>query len=146
MIRQYRLERVQGMEILVCEVYRKHFLTQEEYEAFFRWKEQNPQLEPTVDDFRIYVKEQLSQEGVEDCLGLRYPIPVYDLLPALTLRGLIHDNRIASLQAEYVVSVLPTEVTSEVFKFYTVLDDIHWRDTIAHQIETYGSLFASEDD
>lgn len=146
MVRQYRIDRFNGMEILVCEVYSKHFFTQQEHEALVAYNEEHLDDPVSNSDFRIIVNEALAQEGVDSYLGLKWPIPVFDSTPCLILRGPVVDNRIVSLQVEYVQSVLPPVITDEVSRFYQVLDSRHWRSMIDHQLEAYGSLFASQDD
>lgn len=88
-----------------------------------------------------------SEHGPKDTFyGLVEPVLVYDPYPAIVLRGVVIDNRIASLQVDYVQSVLYPEIFSEVNKFYGVMDSRHWRDMVAHQIDRYGSLFESDND
>lgn len=146
MVRQYRIDRFNGMEILVCEVYRKHLFTQAEQQAFFTYNEEHKGSEVTNSEFRIIVNEALAEEDCEEYAGLRWPIPVYDSTPEIILRGPVVENRIASLQVEYLPSVLPPVIVDEVQRFYQVLDSRHWRNTIDNQLQRYGSLFESVDD
>lgn len=152
MIRQYRIDRFNGLEVLVCEVYRKHLLTQAEHEAYLAWKEVQVKICPdsfaSPADFRSDLNDWLDEHSEDKApyYGLTEPIPVYDYLPAMVLRGVVVDNRIASLQVDYVASVISVEVVDAVNRFYGVLDSLHWRDMISHQIERYGSLFEPEDD
>lgn len=146
MVRQYRIDRFNGMEILVCEVYRKHLFTQAEHQALLKYNEEHPDAHLGCAEFRLVVDEALAQEGVDEYAGLRWPIPVYDTTPEVVLRGPVVENRIAQLQVEYLPSVLPVEVCDEVRRFYDVLEERHWRSMIANQIARYGSLFESEDD
>lgn len=152
MIRQYRIDRYNGLEVLVCDVYRKHTWTQSEYEAFHAWKLDEEKKRPNevylVSDFRSAFEEWLKGDlsSQETFYGLRDPISVYDNYPHIVLRGVIVENRIASLQVDYVSSVLPPEVLDEVNRFYGVLDSCHWRDMIDHQLQRYGSLFAPDND
>lgn len=149
MIRQYRIDRVNGMEVLVCEVFRKHIWTQEEYDAWLSWKDAQPDSkdeELSQGVFRIVVNEQLSRDNVDTYFGLRYPILVYDIFPHITIRGIIVDNRVAAINADYSQSVIYPELLNEFNEFFTVLDSRHWRDMVSHQIERYGSLFTSPDD
>ena len=146
MVRQYRIDRFNGMEILVCEVFRKHLFTQSEHDALVKYNEEHLDAPLTDSDFRTIVNEELSKDGVDEFLGLRWPIPLYDATPELILRGPVVENHLVSLQVEYVPSVLPPQVLDEVNRFYGVLDSRHWRSTITNQLERYGSLFESADD
>lgn len=146
MVRQYRIDRFNGMEILVCECYERHLFSQAEHNALVEYNEEHLQDSVSNSDFRIIVNEALAQEGVDSYLGLRYPIPVYDSTPCVILRGPVINNRIVSLQVEYLPSVGSATVCDEVWKFYQLMDSRHWRDTIAHQLEKYGLLFESQDD
>lgn len=152
MFRQYRIDRFNGLEVLVCEIFRKHTYTQLEYEAFFKWKLEQEKIRPNslyLDcDFRAELIEWLHQEHEleETFFGISEPIPVYDYQPHIVIRGVIVDNRIASLQVDCSASTLPPEVLDAVNKFYGVLDSRHWRDMVDHQHEKYGSLFESSDD
>lgn len=147
MIRQYRIDRFNGLEVLVCEVYRKHTWNQFEYEAFQAWK-QHRDIAFEMSDFVYELNEWLEKEhdSKDTFFGLVEPIPVYDLYPAIVLRGVVVDNRIVSLQVDYVSSVLYPEIYHEVNEFYGVMDSRHWRDMVAHQLQRYGSLFESADD
>lgn len=154
MIRQYRIERFNGLEVLVCEIYRKHTLTQSEYAAFQSWKDEEEKhcvgasKVLSIVDFKEAFREWLLENHAdnETFYGLNFEIPVYDYLPSIILRGVIVDNRIASLQVDYDRATLSPEVVDAVNKFYGVLDSLHWRDMVAHQIEKYGSLFDSDND
>lgn len=146
MVRQYRIDRFNGMEILVCECFERHLFTQFENEALFAYNEEHKDDPVGNSDFRSIVNEALAQEGTDSYLGLKWPIPVYDSVPCVILRGPVMDNRIVSLQVEYVPSVLPPVVCDEIRRFYGLMDSRHWRDTINHQLERYGSLFEPEDD
>lgn len=153
MIRQYRLERFNGVEMLVSEVFRKHTWTQVEYKAWQEWKQHEEEARPgqvyLQSDFRADLNAFLaSLKPGEDSIyyGLSEPIPVYDVFPHVVLRGVVVDNRIASLQVDYSADMLPVEIQSEIRIFYQVMDSRHWRDTVSHQIEKYGTLFTSQDD
>lgn len=146
MVRQYRLERMQGLEVLVCEIFRLHTWTQAEYDAYQRWKDS---LLYQEDCEQIDFKEALEyalNNGKDEFFGLADIIPLYDSFPAIVLRGIIVDNRIANLSADYNGSVLPIEVIEEIRAFYGLLDSKHWRNTVSCQIERYGSLFESNND
>lgn len=149
MIRQYRIDRYNGLEFFVCECFRKHTVSQTEYNAYQSWKDAQPDAseeDKSFSVFRIVLDEQLHREDVKNYFGLDAPIPVYDNFPAIILRGVVADNRIASLQVDYAQSVLVPEVVSEINRFYGVLDSRHWRNMVSHQVERYGSLFGSADD
>lgn len=152
MVRQYRIDRFNGLEVLVCEIFRKHLYTQREYEAFHAWKLEQEKIRPNQvyldSDFRSDLNDWLDAEHSEKdtFFGISDPIPTYDYQPYMVLRGVIVDNRIVSLQVDYDGATLSPEVVDAVQKFYSVLDSRHWRDMVSHQIERYGSLFASADD
>lgn len=146
MVRQYRIDRFNGMDILVCEVFDKHLFTQAEHEALVKYNEDHLDSPLTDADFRVLVNDELSKDGIDQVFGLRFPIPVYDSVPVVVLRGPVIDNRLVSLQVEYSSVVLPPVVFDEVRRFYNVLDSRHWRDAIDKQITAYGSLFESVDD
>lgn len=148
MIRQYRIERFQGMEFLVCECFRKHTWTQSEYEAFKRWQDVASNVSSSPDDFKVLLEEFLEDPQNEGMsfFGLSEPIPVFDSYPCLILRGVVAENRLASLQVDYLSSMLPVEIIKEISEFYGVFDSCHWRNMVSHQVERYGSLFEPEDD
>ena len=152
MIRQYRIERFQGMEVLVCECFRKHTWTQQENDAFLAWKHDEELKRPN----EVYLREDFNRQ-LEDFLslsvggssvfyGLSESIPVLDNYTCLILSGAVVDNRLASLQVDYVASMLPPEILHEISFFYGVFDSRHWRNMVSLQVEKYGSLFGSEDD
>lgn len=143
MVRQYRIDRFNGMEILVCEVFDKHLFTQFEHDALVRYNEEHLDSPFTNADFRMYVNDELSKDGVNEVFGLRFPIPVYDSVPVIVLRGPVIDNRLASLQVDYQAAALPVMVIDEIRRFYEVLESRHWRDAIDKQLTAYGSLFES---
>lgn len=143
MVRQYRIDRFNGMEILVCEVFDRHLFTQAEHDAMVKYNEVHLDSPLTNADFRMYVNDEFSKDGVHEVLGLRFPIPVYDSVPVIVLRGPVIDNRLASLQVDYQAVALPVMVVDEVRRFYEVLESRHWRDAIDKQLTAYGSLFES---
>ena len=150
MIRQYRIERFQGMEMLVCECFRKHTWTQVEFEAFRAWCSSSSSSVPDPNqlDFKYALEEflKLPANAGHSFFGLTDLIPLYDPLPCVILRGVVVDNRLASLQVDYTASMLPPEILHEISSFYGVFDSRHWRNMVSHQVEKYGSLFESEDD
>ena len=154
MIRQYRLEHFNGMEILVCECFRKHTWSQAENDAFDAWLNDPAytfrlDYPSPKDEFRRQLDDYLSSLKTGDdpkFYGLLYPITIFDGFPSVVLRGPVVNGNIASLQVDYVGSVMYPSVIDEIWKFYQFVESRHWRDSIAHQIEKYGSLFGSEDD
>lgn len=147
MIRQYRIECIQGMEVLFCECFRKHTWTQSEYDAYLKWSETVHEPFFSQDDFKAQLVEFLEdpQNEGDDFFGLLEPIPVFDSFPCMILRGVIVGNKVASLQVDYVGSMLPPEILHEISEFYGVFDSRHWRNMVSSQVEKYGSLFESED-
>lgn len=145
MVRQYRLEHFNGMEILVCEVFQKHLFNQVETQAFLQFNEHNAEHVPQA-EFRVLVNEELDKPGVDSYLGLTEPIPVFDLVPSLVVRAPVVDNRPAQLQVDFLRSVTSLEIQDEVKRFLDVFRSAHWRASVSRQVESYGSLFASEDD
>lgn len=149
MIRQYRIDRFNGIEFLVCEVYFKHTWTQSENEAFaaFMDKEGEYQLS-TRSDFRTLCNEWFEAEhsSGETFYGLSEPIPAIETIPQIVVRGAIIDNRVASLAADYVGGVTSLEVMDTLQKFFDFVKSPHWRNTVLSQISNYGSLFGSDND
>lgn len=151
MVRQYRIDHLNGLEILVCEVFRKHQWTQIENEALNSWILKNSlgsiginKRSSFLDEFNDWL--HLEHDSTESFYGLTEPIPTFDYLPCIVLRGAIVDNRIASLQVDYIGSVVPPVIVDEVKSFYDFLRSPHWRNTISCQLEQYGSLFGSDND
>ena len=120
MIRQYRIDRYNGQELLVCEVFRRHTFTQLEQDALFKYREherenrRDPEHFVSVYDFRCALsdfleqKENYDEDGklVRTFFGLSEPIAVYDSIPCIIIRGVVYQNRIASLAVDYKQSVL----------------------------------------
>lgn len=151
MIRQYRIDRYNGIEFLVCEVYFKHTWTQSEVDAFALYFEDTRKrfdLEPTRDSFRIDLDEWLDKDhpSGETFYGLSEPIPSIETIPHIVVRGAIVNNRVASLAADYVGSVTSLEVMDTLQKFFDFVKSPHWRNTVLSQISNYGSLFGSDND
>ena len=149
MVRQYRIERVQGMEFLVCEVYDRYFWNQGQYEAFQEWVKTLPKgCKPTYDDFRFELNEWCDKEHDEKdtFFGLRDPIPSISPLPCIVLRGLVVNQVLRSFQIDSSESVTSLELEDEFHRFVRFTSNPHWRNTVFHNIERYGQLFASEDD
>lgn len=146
MLRQYRLDRYNGLEILVCEVFHRHTWTQAEFEAFQRYSEVSHDVNRS--EFALALDVWLNEEhdSEDSFFGLVEPIPLYDPFPAIVLRGVVVDNRPASLQVDYIGSVLSPEIVDEVNRFYGVFDSRHWRNMVSHQLTKYGSLFDSDND
>lgn len=160
MVRQYRIDHFNGQEILVCEVFRRHTFTQSEQDALFKFRERerqirrDPEFSASIYDFRCALSDFLENPENYDengkllstFFGLSEPVAVYDSLPAIIIRGVVYQNRIASLAVDYQQSVLSPEVVDEVNRFYNVLDSCHWRDMVSRQIDSYGSLFEPSND
>lgn len=147
MIKQFRIDRFNGIEFLVLECYERHTWTKSENDAFASYIEQVPSP-GSRSDFRVLLDEWLSQEHPdgEFFFGLKEPIPVIDSLPFIVVRGAVVNNRIASVAADFVGSVTPLQVMDAVGDLFDFVRSPHWRNTILHSISDYGSLFGSSDD
>lgn len=148
MVRQYRIERLQGLEILVCEVYDRYCWSASDNEAFERWRSGNDRMENPREVFRHLLEEWLNEEhSPEDTFfGIREPIPSLEWIPSVVIRSAIVNNRPVQLQVDFKSSVVNIVVEDEIHRFFEFLKSPHWRNTIQHQISAYGSLFASIDD
>lgn len=149
-LRQYRIERANGLEFVVCEVYRPHTWTQTEYDAWQQWKGDHQADDPgfSQDDFKSALKQFLDSELPDlanTFYGLRDMIPLYELLPSVVVRGLILDNKVAELYVSFDRASLYPEVQDEINRFFAIFDK-HWRNMIACQRDSYGSLFDSDND
>ena len=146
MVRQYRIERIQGMEFLVCEVYDRYFWNQGQYEAWQAFHAEGN--EGGYDDFRVMLKEWCEQEHDEKdtFYGLREPIPSLSPIPCIVLRGLVINSVLRSFQIETSEAVTSIELEDEFHRFVRFTSNPHWRNTVSHNIERYGQLFTSEDD
>lgn len=152
MIKQFRIDRFQGVEFLVLEAYNRHTWTKTETDAYLHYLDGleflNLKESCTRDDFRILLDEWLEKEHAEGetFSGLSEPIPVVESIPCVVVRGAIVNNKVASIAADFMASVTPLEVMDLVGKFFEFVRSPHWRNTINHSIQKYGSLFGSEDD
>ena len=151
MIRQYRLDRFNGVEWLVCEIYFKHTWTQSEVQSYLSFLDApgDIHLGVTRDDFRHLLDEWLDQEHEEGetFFGLSQPIPAIETVPHLVLRGAILDrNRVGSLAVDFLPSVTVVEVKDAVNQFLDFTRSPHWRNTVLTQISNYGALFGSDND
>lgn len=148
MIRQYRIDRFNGVEFLVCEVYNRHTWSKEEVEAYARFRDDAGNVHNSQADFRAVLDDWLLLEHSpeETFYGLREPIPVVEYIPCIVVRGAIVNNRVASLAADFQPSVTPLEVMDIVGKFFEFVRSPHWRNTILHSISDYGTLFGSDND
>lgn len=150
MIRQYRIDRFNGIEWLVCEVYFKHTWNKEENDAFAAFLDASGGIHIGISksEFSVLLDEWLSKEHApqDSFYGLVEPIPVVESIPHLVIRGAIVNNKVASLNVDYMDSVTPQVVMDSVSIFYAFVRSPHWRNAIATQISNYGSLFGSEDD
>lgn len=148
MVRQYRIDRVQGLEILVCEVYDRYCWSASDIEAFERWRSANDSVSNSREVFRSLLDEWLDEEhSPEDTFfGLREPIPAFEWIPSLVIRSAIVNNRPAQLQVDFKSSVVGIVVQDEIRRFFEFCKSPHWRTSIQRQISDYGSLFESVDD
>lgn len=146
MIRQYRIDRFNGVEFLVCEVYNRHTWTKEEVGAYARFRDDAGNEHNSQADFRAFLDDWLLLDHSPDetFFGLREPIPVVESIPCLVVRGAIVNNRVASLAADFQQSVTPLEVMDIIGKFFEFVRSPHWRNTILHSISDYGTLFGPD--
>lgn len=147
MIKQFRVDRFNGVEYLVCEMFARHTWTKEEVTAYNSaldvWKDSRGYFSQA--EFRVMLDEWLSSDRSENdtFFGLVDPIPLVELVPHVVLRAPVVKNRAAALSVEYASSVTTVEIMDAVQAFYEFLRSPHWRNTIAHSISDYGSLFGS---
>lgn len=153
MVRQYRIEPYNGVEFLVCECFRKHTWTQAENDAFFAYMEDEKRKHPGIPVLEASFLNDLNDflAGLrpgEDSrfYGLDEPVPVYDTFPCVVLRCAVVDGRPASIQVDFLQSVMSPTVLDEINRLFGVFDSRHWRDMVAHQLANYGTLFSSSDD
>lgn len=150
MIRQYRIDRFNGIEWLVCEIFFKHIWNKEESDAFAVFLDAPGGIHNGISksEFRVLLDEWLSKEHApqDSFYGLVEPIPVVESIPHLVIRGAIVNNKVASLNVDYMDSVTPLVVMDSVSHFYEFVRSPHWRNAIATQISNYGSLFGTEND
>lgn len=150
MIKQYRIDRFNGIEWLVCEVYFKHTWNKQENDAYAAFMDVPGDIHVGISrsEFRVLLDEWLDKDHLPDetFFGLRESIPVVETIPHLVIRGAIVNNKIASLNVDYMVSVTPTVVMDSVSCFYGFVRSPHWRSSISNMIDRYGSLFGTSDD
>lgn len=150
MVKQFRLDRFNGVEFLVCEAYNRHTWTQDEMDAYLKFMEEKGSFYEgfTQADFSAVLDDWLKEDHSEkdSFFGLREPIPAVEPIPSVVVRGAIVNNKVASIAADFMASVTPLEVMDLVGKFFEFVRSPHWRNTINHSITRYGSLFGSEDD
>lgn len=148
MIKQFRIDRFNGVEYLVCEFFERHTWTQAEREAFEAFSSMTPYQRKTRDDFRIMLDEwlQVDHEAAESFFGLKEPILVIDNVPHMVVRCAVVDNKLASLLVEFLPTVTWLEVMDGVGAMHSFIRSPHWRNTISCNIEKYGSLFGPEAD
>lgn len=152
MVRQYRIDRFNGLEVLVCECYDKHLLSSRESEAVSSWMSDNPDRK--YSDFVEALLDFIEDPGNYDddhklassFYGLYEPIPSYDCVPCVTMRGVIVNNRVSSLQVDFAPGITVNVIEYEIDLFLRFPMNVHWRNTVSHQIERYGSLFGSDND
>lgn len=151
MVRQYRIERLQGVEVLVCEVYDRYLWSRFETEAYEKWRlEHGHEFDKPVvpADFKVHLDEWCDMEHGENetFYGLREPIPSINPYPSIVLRGVIVDNRFVEIHLSFVPSVTVGFYEDEFQRFSRFLRSPHWRNTVAYQLQQYGSLFTPDDD
>lgn len=156
MIRQFRLDRYNGVEVLVCEFYNRHTWTKEENEAYSRFLDDLRDLPSgkTVEqvyshsDFRNLLDEWLDKEHEfgSTFYGLTQPISVIESIPCIVVRGAVVSNRIVSVSSEFASSVTPLEVMDAIGKLFEFVRSSHWRNTILRSVSDYGTLFGSDND
>lgn len=151
MVRQYRIERLQGAEVLVCEVYDRYLWSSRELEAFEKWRvDRSREVDTLVlpDDFRVLLDEWCDMEHSDSdtFYGLREPIHVINPFPSIVLRGVVVGNRFVEINLSFVPSVTVGFYSDEFYRFSRFITSPHWRNTVSNQLKTYGSLFESVDD
>lgn len=150
MIRQYRIDRFNGLEWLVCEIYYKHTWNKEENEAFMAFLEApgSTHIGISKGEFRVLLDEWLDKDHSpqDNFYGLTEPIPVIESIPHLVIRAAIVNNKVASLNVDYMESVTPQVVMDAISVFYAFVRSPHWRSTVLSNIDKYGSLFGSSED
>ena len=141
MVRQYRIDRFNGLDVLVCECYDKHLMTEKESQAIAAWVADNPDLK--YEDFRRCLDDYLADGSNYDeqyklsgtFYGLVEPIPVYDSVPFIVLRGVVVNNRVSSLQVDFNAGCTVNVLDHEIDRFLRYTQNVHWRDSMSHQIE-----------
>lgn len=150
MIKQFRIDRFNGVEFLVLEAYNRHTWTKSEVDAYLAFMDAPGGIHVGIsqDDFACLLNEWLSEEHdpQESFYGMREPIPVVESIPSVVVRGAIVNNKVASIVADFMASVTPLEVMDLIGKFFEFVRSPHWRNTIKCSIQRYGSLFGPEDD
>lgn len=149
MTRQYRIERYQGVEFLVCEFYNRHTWTKSELDAFSKFSDfYKDRLIASQDDFRVSLDEWLKEDHSPDdtFFGLSEPIPIIEYIPCVVVRGAVVNNKIASVACDFQPSVTPLEVMDCIGKLFEFVRSPHWRNTILHSISDYGTLFGPDND
>lgn len=150
MIKQYRIERYNGIEWLVCEVYFKHTWNKQENDAYAEFINAPGDINIGISksEFRLLLDEWLEKEHLpqDTFFGLSESIPVVETIPYLVMRGAIVNNRIASLNVDYMASVTPQVVMDSISGFYGFVRSPHWRSSISNMIDRYGSLFGPDND
>lgn len=150
MIKQYRIERFNGIEWLVCEIYFKHTWNKQENDAYAEFMNVPGDIHIGISksEFRVLLDEWLQKDHLpqETFYGLLEPIPVVETIPHLVMRGAIVNNRIASLNVDYMDSVTPQVVMDSISTFYSFVRSPYWRSSISNMIDRYGSLFSSDND
>lgn len=151
MVKQFRIDHVQGVEILVCEFFAKHTWNKDEvkaYQLYFDDVKKRFDMEPSRNSFRIDLDEWLDQEheASESFFGLVEPIPIFEPSPHMVIRGAVVNGKIASVAADFAGSVTQNEVLDGLHSFFEFVRSPHWRNSIQVGIEKYGSLFGADND
>ena len=160
MLYTYRIERVNGVEFVIQEHYRKRLMSQQEIDDFQVFKDNylefvsadtydwdSPDLEKffceEIHDHGVYDLNEVSGvEALKTAFRAYKQIPVMELFPCCVVRGAVVNNKVVEIYSSYLDSVLPGEVESDIHRFYCLFDSIHWRNTIAYQRDKqYGNLF-----
>lgn len=131
MLRQYRIEKANGLEFVVQETYRPYTWSKDEYDKFSKLVENENDV-AKVEDIRLKFREDNE-------------IPIYCTLPCVVIRGLIFQGK----PVEFNISSDPSEVSPMVmseFNTFLGIFDGHWRNMINCQRDRYGELFGSIDD
>lgn len=150
MVKQFRIEHLQGVEILVCEFFAKHTWNQDETKAYldFLASDEKYHRGMTHSDFRVLLDEWLDHEHPADetFFGLVEPIPIFEPSPHMVIRGAVVNGKIASVAADFAGSVTQNEVLDGLHSFFEFVRSPHWRNSIQVGIEKYGSLFGADID
>lgn len=131
MLRQYRIEKSNGMEFVLQESFRKYTWTKKEFDKFSKLVE--------------HLSDVKEIEAVRNKFREENEIPIYCQSPCVVIRAAVFNSK----PVEFYISSDPSEVSpvvqSELNEFLNIFDG-HWRNMISCQRDRYGELFASSDD